>query len=234
MTNPTEKYDGGEPDVRKRCLKYLHELGESEVQEALAGLDAAMRDNKLTQSDVLRYLGARNPPPGWALDGVRTSDELELDDLPMASEGDDGCWVSTWSWVDRPHEPLEHLVEHDKTLVRATVKDLLDAGLYVSVVDGEETVLEYSQDAAAIIGVMGSTDGDYLVAYTFPAPQHFRGRVDFLWGNGPGETVCDYSTSLEGVLAKSQALATRMSDGEVDAEGNERPVTEKETSNGIV
>lgn len=98
----TNQYDNGEPGVRARCLAYLETLEPGPTTDALGTLDALMRDNKLSQADVLRYLGARNPPPGWALRNVGTNDDLETDDLPMASEADDGCWVSGWIWADRP------------------------------------------------------------------------------------------------------------------------------------
>lgn len=60
----------------------------------------AFRDGE--QGDVLRWLGQRKPPPQWALEGVRVDDDLEMDDHPMRSEGDGGCWVSTWTWVLAP------------------------------------------------------------------------------------------------------------------------------------
>lgn len=27
------------------------------------------------------------------------SDDLEIDDFPMTSRGEDGCWISAWVWV---------------------------------------------------------------------------------------------------------------------------------------
>ena len=37
---------------------------------------------------------------------VDTSDELEIDDYGCCvSEGDDGFFVQTWTWVELPHQP---------------------------------------------------------------------------------------------------------------------------------
>lgn len=62
----------------------------------------------LTQADLLQALGKLEPPPVWALEGAArdwvsgSNDELEIDDYPLASESDDGCWVSAWVWVQAP------------------------------------------------------------------------------------------------------------------------------------
>ena len=34
-------------------------------------------------------------------------DELEIDDAPLLSDGEDGCWVSAWVWV--PREAAEEI-----------------------------------------------------------------------------------------------------------------------------
>ena len=34
----------------------------------------------------------------------RTGDDLEVDDDPLVSIGDDGAFVSAWLWVPAPHE----------------------------------------------------------------------------------------------------------------------------------
>jgi len=34
------------------------------------------------------------------IDAIPVSDDLELDDHPMVSWGDNGCFVQTWSWVE--------------------------------------------------------------------------------------------------------------------------------------
>ena len=33
----------------------------------------------------------------------QATDELEIDDLPVLSEGEDGVWVSAWVWVEAAH-----------------------------------------------------------------------------------------------------------------------------------
>lgn len=115
---------------------------------------------------------------------------------------------------------FENLQTHDQTMARAVVQDLLAAGLYVSVNDGEDTVVKHSRDEAAILDALGSTDEDWLIAYTYPQPQHFRGRVLFVWGNEAGATMADCSVSLGEILAKSDALASDMYDGIRNALGH--------------
>ena len=39
-----------------------------------------------------------------------SNDEVELDDKPKTSEGDDGWWVQAWLWIRKPDEEE---VDHD-------------------------------------------------------------------------------------------------------------------------
>jgi hypothetical protein len=56
----------------------------------------------LTQGAVLRELGER-VGPNPAIEQARwqyATNELEIDDKPLISESEGGCWVSAWVWVE--------------------------------------------------------------------------------------------------------------------------------------
>lgn len=42
----------------------------------------------------------------------RSSDDIEIDDDPKLSRGDDGCWVQAWVWVRYP-EPVDEDEDED-------------------------------------------------------------------------------------------------------------------------
>ncbi|SNS00124.1 hypothetical protein SAMN04488503_2277 [Humidesulfovibrio mexicanus] len=70
------------------------------VHNALALLDAGKPEEAAA---ILRQMTER---PEYA-DAIEESaralctDELEIDDGPCFSDGEDGCWVSAWVWVPR-------------------------------------------------------------------------------------------------------------------------------------
>lgn len=46
------------------------------------------------------------------VEGVATNDELEVDDYPLVSRGDKGCFVGAWVWVEYP-EPIDEDDDED-------------------------------------------------------------------------------------------------------------------------
>ncbi len=97
----------------------------------------------------------------------------------------------------------------EKLLLERCIADLLDAGFQVSVFDGEDYPIKRSTDAAAILAATRSTDEDYLYAYR-PLQDGVAGWVRFIYGNGE-DAVSDYSTNLEDVIKRTNALAEEMS-----------------------
>lgn len=56
----------------------------------------------LTQGEVLELLHQYGDKyPDYAAD-VATNDDLEVDDSPLYSYGEDGVWVSAWVFVRHP------------------------------------------------------------------------------------------------------------------------------------
>lgn len=73
----------------------------------------------LDQATVLKVMSDRaQGRPDW-MTGAKTvarneyqTDEIEIDDAPLQSRGDDGVWVSAWVWVS--DEDVEALVPEKK------------------------------------------------------------------------------------------------------------------------
>lgn len=72
-------------------------------------LMAYIKDNGLSQAEVLTVLSLMDDGDdeldyGDIVDTARdlycdSSCDVEIDDHPLFSETDDGCWVSAWVWV---------------------------------------------------------------------------------------------------------------------------------------
>lgn len=104
--------------------------------------------------------------------------------------------------------------EIEKHIAKATIKALLAQGWSLSVNDGEETTVDRSVDAAEIFAAMFSTDEDYLLVHRDNSPQQF-GWVRFIYGNDGPDVINDYTTNLDEVLAPVNAMAEKLSDGDI-------------------
>jgi hypothetical protein len=87
----------------------------------LSALAEALKAGTVIQSQVLETLHAADPTMennAGTIEAARftyESDEIEIDDSPLLSEADNGCWVSAWVWVAnseatwaRPFHPLDN------------------------------------------------------------------------------------------------------------------------------
>lgn len=61
-----------------------------------------LQEGKPALGDVLKHF--HDPALQHYADAVNTNDELEIDDMPVVSEGEDGAFVMGWIWVPKPHE----------------------------------------------------------------------------------------------------------------------------------
>ena len=92
-------------DENERGAAYVRaQTATPEKQAGLGMIDAVLAQGDVTQADVLVLLAKRLPPPGWAVTAAQeqVDDDLEIDDTPMSSETDAGCWVSAWVWAPAP------------------------------------------------------------------------------------------------------------------------------------
>jgi hypothetical protein len=83
---------------------------------------------------------------------------------------------------------IPHGSTNEKLIVGKLVTDLLSAGFWISVYDGEETTVRRSTDAETIFKALASTDEDYLnVGRTgadgMKAEISPIGWVRLIWGN---------------------------------------------------
>lgn len=81
---------------------------------------------------------------------------------------------------------------HDQTSARALVETALASGYHLTVWDGEEFAVKRSTDFDAVWAALGETDHDKLQLHADATAPAF-GWVDLIYGNGPGETLADYS-----------------------------------------
>ena len=102
--------------------------------------------------------------------------------------------------------------EVERKIAQAAITQLLASGFVLGVFDGEETVLTHSNDAAAVLAAMFTTDEDRLFVYKQDGPQGKRdwfGWALFIYGNDGWDVVNDYTTNLEPIMAEADALAEK-------------------------
>lgn len=99
----------------------------------------------------------------------------------------------------------------EEKVMRQCIKDLLAAGLEVSVNDGEETVLRRSSDAETIFSKMRTTEEDYLIVFKSGQKERY-GAVYFVYGNDGHDVICDQSVHLEEILSGTATLVREMGD----------------------
>ena len=96
--------------------------------------------------------------------------------------------------IKDPRHRAEALAE--RAVVLKLIDTLLAAGFKLSVNDGQE-LHPWTTDRAAVIDAIMNTDEDNLRAHS----DELRGFVYLVYGNSGWDVICDYSTSLEDVLA---------------------------------
>lgn len=99
----------------------------------------------------------------------------------------------------------DKMQEHDKKMAADLVDALLAAGCNISVYDGEEWACRRSADRAELLDAMGNTDQDEL---RIRDGDHRLGWFCLVYGNGPGETICDYTANdfCQSIVDKVEAL----------------------------
>jgi len=77
--------------------------------------------------------------------------------------------------------------------VQRLIRLILQDGNSISIYDGEEYAIQWSQNEAAILTVMGATDEDMISV--FDSNKKMRGWIYLVYGNAADEVVCDYSAN---------------------------------------
>jgi len=83
----------------------------------------------------------------------------------------------------------------ERFIVKQIVGRALDKGYLLSVFDGEEFPVRYSDDAEAVMAEMGHCDEEWLQLSN--ADRKRIGMIFFVYGNDPEEVVCDYTDKPE-------------------------------------
>lgn len=91
-------------------------------------------------------------------------------------------------------ELMPHAPAHDRTAANKLVRHLLATpGRTVSVFDGGDWTVKRSRRVAAILGALATTSDDLLRWHD--ADGAVIGAFWLIYGNGPGETVADYTAN---------------------------------------
>src|SRR5204862_7756443 len=89
----------------------------------------------------------------------------------------------------------------EKRIVASAIADLLEANFLITVNDGDEDVLERSDDPEKIAAAMMSTDEDYLFVFANDNPTTTRaGWVRFIYGNVVLDVMYDKTTNVNSSL----------------------------------
>lgn len=108
----------------------------------------------------------------------------------------------------------------ERKIVRKVISDMLKAGFWLSVDDGEEESIT-SRSQSAIESAIMNTDEDRLYIYTETQIAAWKntgkcecmGWVFFVYGNSGFDVISDYTTNLEEYLQDAEQLANQLEEG---------------------
>lgn len=107
--------------------------------------------------------------------------------------------------------PIENASEPERIIVGKLVADLLAAGFWISVFDGEETTVKRSIDATEIFPALASTGVDHLNVGRV-GDTHRMGWVVLVWGNDCA-VISDYTINLTEYVVGANKLAEVLDGG---------------------
>lgn len=91
---------------------------------------------------------------------------------------------------------LAQRIETEGKIANALVKKALADGYVVSVYDGEEWALKFSNDRSQILGAMFSTDEEMIaISSGEPGARKRFGTVSMVYGNDGYDVISDYSAA---------------------------------------
>lgn len=103
-----------------------------------------------------------------------------------------------------PDAGVRARLEIERKIVLRLIDDLLAAGCELSVYDGEEQY-PWTTDRAAVIDAIMNTDEDVLRVRRLS--DRLIGWVHLVYGNDGWDVICDYSMTLDPLLAGVNAYA---------------------------
>lgn len=93
-------------------------------------------------------------------------------------------------------------------VVRKAIEAIIAAGFTCDLNDGEETTVKRSTSVNEVIQAAFTTDEDYLIARDATGKK--VGTVYLVYGNDGHDVICDYSVSLEDVIAPVNEYADQL------------------------
>lgn len=100
--------------------------------------------------------------------------------------------------------------DKERKVAAKLVEDTLAGGYVVSVYDGEEYPLHYSNSKDEILKALGATDRECLLV-AMPNKRHM-GTIVLIYGNSPEELIADHTDSdlISTLIAGADALGKEL------------------------
>lgn len=97
--------------------------------------------------------------------------------------------------------------ELERRIANAAIKQLLEAGFYIEVDNGEDETPKL-RDATKLDAALMQTDEDFLYVYHSPKAVNPMGWVKLVYGND----ISDYTVNLETYLTEADKIADKYAD----------------------
>jgi hypothetical protein len=104
-------------------------------------------------------------------------------------------------------EEMMDTQDMERAIVGRFAQTVVDAGLKISVDNGEYISLDKSDDVEAIVADLMACDMDWLHVFD---GQKRVGTLLLVYGNGGYDVICDYSVSLEAYVKDADRLAEEL------------------------
>jgi len=108
--------------------------------------------------------------------------------------------------------PVEFRQRIERVIAYRIIKDALKAGLFLTLNDGEEDVVDVSNDEKKLRDALMTTDEDVLFFHRAADDISWFGWVRLIYGNDGWDVMSDYTTTLEELLTGANLLAEKYSE----------------------
>jgi hypothetical protein len=109
-----------------------------------------------------------------------------------------------------PSPELRKRIKTERRIARAVVKDLTRAGWFLAIHDGGAQTIKPTQDRAAVLRAMFTTDEDYILAFQSADARRHSGMVRFVYGNDGWDVISDYTCALESDMRAALAVVDKL------------------------
>jgi hypothetical protein len=101
----------------------------------------------------------------------------------------------------------------ERRIINVAVADLIAAGFFVAVHDGEAVCVPKTQDAEKVMAGIMTTDEDILFVYRNTTGGWIKhGWVQLVYGNTGHDVICDYTANLEDLMKGANDLSDKIAE----------------------